>query len=293
MNYDSLFVGSGGTKGYALLGALSCLRLDFKNLIGVSVGSIILFLLSIGYNINDISKVLIKSKFTESTYFKNAKEDNLLLNFINYKGFNNANDIMDIVKLFLKEKNLKEYITFDELYKYNNYHYIVIASNINKNRLEYFSYKETPNISVLFAIRASISIPILFSPIKYKNDYLVDGAFFNFIPIKYITNKTILINLDGDSNIIKSNITKEDNLKNYILLLFNGLIQYCWIKNNKDIQHNIVNIEVNTTSINFELNKENKLIMFNEGLIRCRRFIKEKNLLFNCFKALQQHLDHQ
>ena len=62
----------------------------------------------------------------------------------------------------MSNKNIDFNITFKDLYNLNKINLIFIATNINKNKLEYFSYKLTPNIPVLLALKASISIPFIF-----------------------------------------------------------------------------------------------------------------------------------
>ena len=57
------------------------------------------------------------------------------------------------------------------------------ATNCNNLNSEEFSYKKTPNYSVMKAIYMSCSIPLVFKPIKYNNIFHLDGALSTPFPM--------------------------------------------------------------------------------------------------------------
>jgi len=75
------------------------------------------------------------------------------------------------------------------------------------------------------AIRASVAIPAVFTPVKYTDTILVDGGILNPIPIEYVSRKNgdllIVVNLYGDK---KTDISKETNNNNgYLNRLMNTI----------------------------------------------------------------------
>ena len=245
----------------------------FKRYIGVSVGSLISFLLILKYKSSDIFEILI-SENIEDIYFNSEFErTNVILNLIKNYGMSNANGIDRILNIFLKERHLDLNLTFKELYEFNNIEFITIASNITNSKLEYFSYKLTPDVTVLMAIKASCAIPMIFNPIKYNNCLLVDGGFYNNIVNDFINNKTLTIRLKnlktGDPN----------NIFRYIKLLFNDLSQKIHIDN----EFHSIELIFQEPGINFNITNTNKIKMYNYGLVETQKFIRWKKILVKIF----------
>ena len=282
MNYDTLYLTSGGTNGYSLLGAISVLEKvnlinTFKKIIGVSVGSMIALLLVLNYSALEIFKVLI-SKNVEDIYFNSQiNNNNLILNLINNLGTNDGSGINRVLQLFLTAKKLNTNITFKELYKFNNTELVIIASNITNGKLQYFSYKLTPDCSILLAIKASSAIPIIFNPVIYNNDILIDGAFFYKNENKIINDKTLTIRLLIEKNI---NVNLENiNILQYIKTLFDFITKYEY----NDNKSHTIKLVFKTDGINFNLSKKHKIKMFNYGICETLKFIRYKRYLKKIF----------
>ena len=286
--YNSLYLTSGGIHGYSLLGSIHVLEKlnifnNFKKIIGNSIGSLIGFLLVLKYTSFEIFSVL-KSNNIEDIYFNNILEsENILMNLIDNLGLNNANGIVRILELFIKSKNLNSNITFKELYNYNKIELIIVSGNLSSNSLKYFSYKTTPDCSVNLAIKASCGIPILFSPIIYKNNILVDGGFFEFKKNKYITEKTLTLRIRNTYN-SKLDISKLE-LSNYLLFL----IQYLIINSQTsfDNEKNTLFLDFDKTGINFNITQKDKIKMFKYGIIQTMNFIKIKRIKMKYFNKLK------
>jgi len=71
-------------------------------------------------------------------------------------------------------------------------------------------------MKVLDALQITMSIPFMFKPVLYNNDYYVDGGLYDPYPIKYAKNlnKTIGIFLKKNENIEKNVVI--DSLSSYI-----------------------------------------------------------------------------
>lgn len=277
MNYESLHLTSGGVNGYAILSSIyvlnkmKCLN-NINKYIGESVGSIISTLLILKYNSLDIFKVLISNDI-EDIYLNNEfQKNNIILNLLNNYGLSDSKSVERLIILFFKERGLKPNITFKELYQFNPIELNIIASNITKNRLEIFSSKTTPDISVIFAIKASCTIPLIFKPMYYKNNILIDGGFFSNFKNPLINNKTLTIKLQIEN---KNNV---NNLVDYIKLLVNSITI-----NNTLNRLNTLNIRLKNVGVNFNLDKEFKKDIFNCGILHTYSFIKFRNLIYKIF----------
>ena len=65
------------------------------------------------------------------------------------------------------------------------------------------------------AVRASVAIPTIFTPVKYKDTILVDGGVLNPVPIEYVTRNEndilVVVNLYGEKKKIKGELKNSDN----------------------------------------------------------------------------------
>lgn len=265
MNYKNikknLIIGGGGIKGLCFLGALDKLfkifpLKQFQNFSGVSVGSVIIVMLIIGYTIDELKDFFIHNDLYNFTDYKFS-------NLINNYGCDNGDKLLNLIKAFFKTKNVNYNITFIQFYQKFNKTIYICGSNISLETVEYFSHLNNPNMKVIDALRISISIPILFTPIKYNNYYYVDGVFLENYPITPFKNskKNISLLLDFDKN--RSIQSFDTYLKKLIYSISNHL-SHLKMKNylNNDIIYILNN---NFNSFDFKLNNENKQILFQIG----------------------------
>jgi hypothetical protein len=157
-----------------------------KNYYGTSVGSIVAFLFAIGYTPDELIDLILN---LENIFFE--PEIDLML-IENEYGLDNGNLIINNLKELLKRKHTVEDITFIELYKLTNKLFVTNAINLHTGNEKIFNYLETPDMSVFLAIRMSISIPLLYTPVKYNNEYYADGALKNKLLLKYCNIETTL-----------------------------------------------------------------------------------------------------
>ena len=290
MNYDSLLLTSGGTKGYGIIGSLRYLEYNnhlskFKKIIGISVGSIIGLLLVLKYKVKDIFYILSNNNIEDIYLNEQIKKYNLVNNFLQNYSLNNTEGIFKLLHYFMSNKNIDFNITFKDLYNFNKINLIFIATNINKNKLEYFSYKLTPNIPVLLALKASISIPFIFEPVVINNEYFVDGGLLTTKMIKYTNKNTLIIQLNTGKVINNYNINNiDDYIKRIISILFDQSIVKS--KYNK-FNNNSIILNFHENGITFNIDKNNKKKHYFTGLIQAKKFIYRKLLLKKIFDALK------
>ena len=253
IQFNTLSLSGGGIKGIVFLGALK--YLDENNLLndintfcGVSVGSIICFLLIIGYKYNDLYKFIMNLDI--------KKFINIDINlFIDKYGLNDGKDIINILKIFMKKKNIKENITFKELYELTNKELNISVSNISDKKVEYFNYKNYPNFEVLLSIRMSISIPLIFCPVIYNDKYYIDGSCLDdLIYCKENNDKSLYLYINNDNKII--------NLETYFSNIINTLI---YKKNINECKNLIIFNISNIDTFNFNITKEKIEELFNLG----------------------------
>jgi predicted acylesterase/phospholipase RssA len=268
---DTICLSGGGIKGFSFIGVLEYLEKNnnininlINNFVGTSIGAIISFLLSIKYDIIELKEFLLNFNFKILINDYDNNIENLLINF----GLDDGNKIIFILQSFLKNKYNLTDITFKEHYELTKNNLIIIGTNYTKSSEEMFNYKNTPNMSIITAIRISISVPLIFTPVLYNDNYYVDGALVNNFPINYCNLKnTIGININ-----FTNNYNKIDNIAIYIKNCLGILIK----NNNKSL--NIINMEFDsendiTNLIDFNINNENKINLINLGNKIAKKYI--------------------
>jgi NTE family protein len=274
--FDTLCFSGGGTTCISFIGVLKYLvdnnylnLLLIKNFVGTSGGAITAFLLSLNYSIDDIYEFIL------SFNFKTLENNNQLNNLFKNNGFNNGTKFNYLFSQFIYNKLNINNITFQELFNLTNNKLLIIGTNYSKGCEEIFSYDTTPNMSIIIALRISMSIPVLFTPVYYNSNYYVDGALINNFPFNHC-NKLSTLGLFIDNSYNEIN-----NIDN-IIILFKRSIEI--ILNNinknkfKNYNNNIIIIDrIITELVNYNLSFDEKNKLLNHGIQMGIKFINNFN----------------
>jgi NTE family protein len=179
----SLVLGSGGARGLAHIGVIHELQdrgYEIRSISGCSIGALIGGVFAAG-KLNDFERWICAITKIDMVTLLDISwgKDGLV------KGDKIISTLIDLVG----DKTIEELpIPFT-----------AIAADV-KNEKEVWI-----NSGRLFdAIRASISLPLFFTPVKYKEVYLIDGGVLNPVPIAPTfsddTDITIAVNLGGPLN---------------------------------------------------------------------------------------------
>jgi predicted acylesterase/phospholipase RssA len=281
---DELIICSGGIKCIYIIGCLNNLSKIhplhlFNYYTGCSGGAIICLLLNIGYNIDDIENII-------SIDFKIFQELKIT-NLINNCGFDNGTKINNFFKAFILNKNIDVNITFKELYEKTNKVLTFTTTNITTGKTEYHNYITKPNMPILLSLRMSINIPIVYTPIKYNDNYYVDGALLDCYPYNYhkklkkigifLLQKSEYLFLKNKDSIFVNNIDDTlTYLKNLLTIMYlNNL------KNTNKKNKNTINIIINKDIevYEFNLDESYKKKMINIGKTSFNKYFKKIYLI--------------
>jgi NTE family protein len=277
MNYNTLCFSGGGVSAISIIGALKYLIINkyldlslINKFVGTSSGAIISFLLSLNYSIFEIYDFILNFNF------QTLEPDYNIENLLESYGIDNGDKFNYVFSNFIKNKYNIDDLSFKDLFELSNKSLLIICTNYTKSEEEVFSYDLTPNMSVLLALRMSISIPIFFTPVLYNTYYYVDGGLVNNFPIKYC-------DLDTTLGFYLESIKKDNKIKNITSIFIDSvkILFYNIAKNTYYKYANKPNI-IKLTSIldnvlDFQINYDQKLLLLNNGMNSAQIYIENLN----------------
>ncbi|MEA3452017.1 MAG: patatin-like phospholipase family protein [Bacteroidota bacterium] len=182
----ALVLSGGGAKGYAHIGVIETLikhGFEITSIAGTSIGSVIGGI----YAMNKLPE------FTEWILKLRKKDIFNLLDFsLNKSGLLKGEKIFKKMKTFIPEMLIED---FDIPYK------AVATDILNEKEIIY------DKGCIYEAIRASVSIPNIFIPIKHEKTLLVDGGVLNPVPINVVERT-------DDDILVVVNLYSRDKMKN-------------------------------------------------------------------------------
>jgi len=274
MEYDTICMSGGGIKGFAFIGALDYLNKkkiinidNIKNWVGTSIGSILAYAVVCGFSITEMENFIIEFDFTKTN--PDISIDNI---FISH-GISDGKRAEFILRSFIQHKFNIDDITFLELYKLTQKNLLIIGTNFTHAREELFSHNTTPDMSVVTAVRISMSIPVFFTPVLYNNCYYVDGSITNNFPIKHCDKYTTI-----GLYIRNNNDTCNNEITSIVSIIIGCMNIISDTINHKDINmcDNIVQIDnYKHEFINFDFTIETKMKLLKLGHTYAKKFIKD------------------
>lgn len=289
---DKLLLSGGGMRGCIHIGVIR--YLEEKNLIdqikhiaGTSIGSLIATLLIISYLSGDMEQMI--KKFD---YCRYQSVD--VCHIVEHFGIDTFEKITGLIASLFVKKNYAPYITFGELYKKTNKHLIINAVCLNTHESSFFDYRLTPNMPVIIAIRASMSLPFIFGSVKYNGLTYVDGGLLNNFPINLPIFKenpeTVLgINLN---NSIEYSVKEITSIDQYSIHLFSCLYNaYIKSATETDSQAHIIAIPTpKFNTFDFLITTEDKKQLIEIGYHKIRDYCEKMNAPKRSFVNLKTFL---
>ncbi len=192
----SLVLGGGGAWGFAHIGVLKKLEeenIKIDSIVGSSIGAIIGGLYSCGLPLKYIENISIGFDYKILVDLADNNEMGLL------KGEN----VLEFFKMLTQNKSFED-----------------TKIPFSVNAADFYTGKEViiNKGSIAKAIRASTSIPWIFSPYEYMNTLLVDGGIVNPLPVhiakKSSNNFVISVGFEEIEKEVEDNLKEHKNIFN-------------------------------------------------------------------------------
>lgn len=231
MHCEYLALSSGGHKGLMMLSVLKVIESYFnaasistnrppqnlsahfpKGVIGSSIGALIAMWVACG------APVLVMIELAVRLIPIVLEDETSALNFVKDQALRKNENLYAVVTLSLetimkvmtmkrpplppqtkkkkKKQKQKQQITFAELYELTKYDLNITACCVRTKSTVIFNRNDTPNVGVVDAVVASMSIPVLYPAVTIEHEQYCDGGTLMGVPIyyeKFDVSKTLLL----------------------------------------------------------------------------------------------------
>lgn len=246
-----LVLGPGAMGYFAILGHLSTLDLTHvEEISGSSAGSILGFMLCLGYSITDI---LDLSLIIDIEKMYNSKS---ISSFVKNFGMISTSHAREQLLQVAEGKDP----TFDELDK------VLYVSSycVNLQKTVYFSKHTHPHMKVIDAICMSVSVPFLFSSVTYEGYRYIDGGTEEKIPVTPFLDRP-----DDDIYAIEIiNVsTTNDKIENFLDFLRSTLTMLLKNRYSPRVKHKKSILVPIGELFNFKMSLDEKLSVYSRGIL--------------------------
>lgn len=166
----ALVLGGGGAKGAATIGALKVIRktgIKVDYVVGTSIGSVIGGLYAAGYSPNEIESLFLNNEWLRLLTDKLTKKDKSR----NIIGITKGDVVQQKLDALFRKKKCRTF-------KSTRIPFRCVTTDIVRIKEVVLS-----NDSLAKAIRASISLPGVYSPVEIGGLQLIDGGLMNNLPV--------------------------------------------------------------------------------------------------------------
>ena len=185
----------GGPEGLAFVGCLRHLEGAgmlgrLRTVVGCSAGALVGLMVVVGLESAEIAAWACRG--IDDGALSDVDIDGVLpFLMMRRLGLDSGERVVESIRAALRSSPLpllrgRDDATFLELAKATGRDFVVGVTNLDTCKRELLSVDTTPNLSVVTAIRMSISVPFLFTPVLYNGCMYADGALLDFCPIDHI-----------------------------------------------------------------------------------------------------------
>jgi predicted acylesterase/phospholipase RssA len=297
MKYITHLIFSGNAlKSMTLCGVLRYLyfyNLDrnIHDVAATSMGAFFALAFALKIPIEKLEKMILEATYDDKlTKFSPSA----FMNIINEYGISCSKDYLNTYRKYLKEIYDQDDITFLELSKKTGVNIYISTTRVDTGTNVIFNVNDTPNISVLDAIAASMCIPMLSKPIIIDDLYYIDGFLTNNFPCEMFShinkNNILAIASDVSNSYVMTPLEKGNKLSIYeyyynIIFIYQiNNYKLCYLNKLKEFDDVLI-IKTNSSKNLFIYNREENCLDFS---------LKENelnNLYLIGYKAINDYMN--
>lgn len=197
----------GGTRGMMYVGMIAALydhfhRLhgrsfsdylsEMKGFAGTSIGSLTSLALMLKLRPSQIEEIIAPQLASMRNVVPRPDIAMLLSDY----GLDDGNALRRLVANTLRAGGICEDATFEDIRRLLKTTFACVATNIHTQKPVVFSADTTPNVPIAHAVFMSMSVPFVWSPMRYNGEIHVDGCLTSNMPDVFPRDETLFVAFD-------------------------------------------------------------------------------------------------
>lgn len=262
-----LVLSGGGTKGIAMMGGLTYLYnkgmlATVDTYIGTSIGAVVAAALVLGIHPKD----LFEQHVVHHTYEPSIDIAGLDTAF----GLDDGRGLLAWLCRFVPPG-----ITFEDLFQKTGRTLVVVVTNLNTRRAEYWSHETVPAMEVVHALRVSCTVPLYFTAVPHEGMLYVDGCVVDNFPLQHA--------LDRGGHVLGISFKRKPKASSVQWTLesfFGALLEATLSAEVQSRRATVIELDVgfSTNPLNFNMTPEKRTNMFLKGYKETKFFVEKKSV---------------
>lgn len=287
--FKNLVFGGGGLRCMAYIGVLRALEEygvipAIESYAGASAGAIFATMISIGYTHAELKDFI---RNFEYEYVKDIQLLGITENF----GLETGNKIERFLQLMIRRKTGKMELTFAEHYEITRKKLYINAVCLDDCSSCYFNVDTHPTMPVYLALRMSIALPILISPVRWEGKLYVDGGLLDNLPVSLFDgehehDKTLVLRVErppkGDEKI--------DRFESFCFRTFSCIFDELVRLKHKDMKlekYNVISISTDGhNAFSFNLDKHDRKKLYRSGYATASAWLKKDETVIGLVQSI-------
>ena len=227
-SFKYLVLSGGGVNGGLLIGALKFLKMygvinnnaphllfsKLEGYAGASIGALLALFCILGIS---TTQMLQHFKTCEILFWKQRIFTNKALI---------SHEIMEnLISTELIRAVSNANITFKQLFNCTNKDFVVCCMNVNKVQVKFFRKDDTPDVRIIDAVIASMSLPLIFPPVNINGDLYIDGGVGMNFPVTAFNEPQATLGLCLRTHPLQASTdTLQNSMSSYIMQVMRCIV---------------------------------------------------------------------
>tara|TARA_Y100001970_G_scaffold221450_1_gene272174 strand:- start:535 stop:1416 length:882 start_codon:yes stop_codon:yes gene_type:complete len=276
--YKNIVFSGGSIRGLSYIGCLKSLEErgimeGITTFAGASIGSIVSTMIYLGFSSTELYQLMMAIKLED---LKNIEAENIM-DFFKTFGVDDGSKFRKLIEICIRKRGFKHDINFQEAYNIIKKKLIIVGSCLNTQSADYFSHETTPEMKIVDAIMASISIPFYFTMKTYGEFSYSDGGLIDNYPIQLFKDEIdeTLGFLICENVSIYNKVDGIDKFTMSVISCMNNQLQKLYLELYRKWT---ILIHLNYNCLHFKLSDDEKNHIINTGYEETNKFFHRKKL---------------
>lgn len=254
MSFRNIVFSAGAMSGLSFVGAWRALEelsltTDIVGFSGCSIGSIMAFLVSIGYTGDELQDLAYSLKYKDLSDFQ-------ILYALDNLGLDTGNKIVHLLEELLERKTGSRKMTFLEHFQITGRELWINAACVEHDKCYYYSMKNSPDMDILVAVRMSISLPWIMAAVRYNGLTYIDGGFHDPCPVHmFPSDQTLVLRT---KNILRIDPNEHEFIRHTSTILFSAYQRLHSHLKDMMSEYNVIWIDTGLSAIALDVSRKQR-----------------------------------